>query len=210
MTFDLKKQETFLAKGKRGHVYLTTWKRRKAVVKRLSPASPSPGALKHEAMFLEKANALGIGPKLYSAQNDGIVMEYVEGERILNFFKDPSHSSQDIVQICKAILLQCHTLDRNAINKMELTNPYKHIIIRRKGKEWEPVMIDFERCHMTKKPKNVTQFLQFLTSGVAKHAFGGKISFDKDIFWALAREYKNGQDDAAFSRILQQVSSHRI
>jgi len=38
-------------------------------------------------------------------------------------------------------------------------HPWKHIIIGKKV-----VLIDFERMHVTKDPKNVSQFCQFVTS----------------------------------------------
>ena len=60
----------------------------------------------------------------------------------------------------KKVLLQCHELDRIGVDKEEMHRPFKHILV----KNDKPVLIDFERAHMTKKPKNVTQFIQYLIS----------------------------------------------
>ena len=194
--------ETFLAKGKRGAVFLTSWKGKKAVVKRLNSASARSETLRYEARFLRIANDLGLGPKLYAVQKDGIMMELIEGERILDFFANPAHRAQDAKQACKDVLLQCRILDKRGLNKMELTNPYKHIIVRRKNSSWEPVMIDFERCHETQKPKNVTQFIQFLSSGLVRHALTGKIAFDQEKLWELASDYKKDFSQKQFRKIL--------
>jgi len=65
-------------------------------------------------------------------------------------------------KIIKNILEQCRIMDKLKINKKEFHKPIKHIIVYKN----KPVMIDFERCYYAEKPKNVTQFCQFISSGV--------------------------------------------
>ena len=57
------------------------------------------------------------------------------------------------------ILQKLELMDRLKFNKFELTNPYKHIIIK---EGLEPVMIDFERAKYTSRPKNVNQFTEYV------------------------------------------------
>lgn len=177
-------QDVFFAKGKRSKVYLTTYNNVKAVKKVADPRFVSNS--RNEAYWLLVLNKRKIGPKLFCFGNDFIVMEFVEGQRILDFFE--SADKKSILKVVDDVLEQCKKLDDFQVDKKELTNPYKHIIVR-KGK---PIMIDFERCRSTPTPKNVTQFVQFLTSGRVSAIFLEKgIVIDKDKLRSFAKRYKN-------------------
>jgi len=79
-------------------------------------------------------------------------------------------------------------LDKLGVNKEEMHHPYKHVLITKKQK---PVLLDFERCHLSEKPKNVTQFCQCVASEYMKHTFlkkGIKVSRQKMI--KAAEHYK--------------------
>jgi len=60
-------------------------------------------------------------------------------------------------KVFSEILKQCKTLDELKINKEEMHKPLKNIIIKNN----KPILIDFERCHYTLRPKNLNQFKQF-------------------------------------------------
>ena len=67
-------------------------------------------------------------------------------------------------------------------------HPVKHIII---GKNRKPVLIDFERCRKTEKPKNVTQFCQFLIGNLVRELLSKKgIAIDKNKITGFARNYR--------------------
>jgi putative serine/threonine protein kinase len=214
--------EKYFAKGKRGMVYLAKWKGKTVIVKRANPSSLTVEGLmvSKEAEFLRIANKHNIGPRLYYATSNEIGMEYIKGDRILDFLAKAD--AKQIKTIINKTLQQCRSMDELGINKRELTNPYKHIIIRKKRIQGsgmvalEPVMIDFERCQYTQKPKNVTQFLQFLGSGLVVNALsinrlynkkGFKLSVKPDYFWLIAKEYKNNQTTQSFNRILKAVET---
>jgi len=73
------------------------------------------------------------------------------------------------------------------VNKFEMHHPTKHILIKAgKPSRKTVVMIDFERCRWTEKPKNVTQFVQFL---LRYEPYAGK-QVDN-----LLRQYKIRQDE---------------
>ncbi|KAI9916441.1 hypothetical protein PsorP6_017859 [Peronosclerospora sorghi] len=55
-------------------------------------------------------------------------------------------------------------MDLMRVNKEEMTHPHRHIIVHRSHGKWRCTFIDFERCSSTKKPKNVTQLCQFLST----------------------------------------------
>jgi putative serine/threonine protein kinase len=175
--------DVFFAKGKRSRVYLTCYEGERAV--RKVADSRFVSNIRNEAYWHLVLNKKGIGPKLYCFGNDFIVTELIDGERILEFFE--SADKKSILKVVNDVLKQCRKLDILQVDKKELTNPYKHIIVR-KGK---PVMIDFERCKSTPTPKNVTQFIQFLTSGRVMGIFSKKgITIDKERLRSFARTYK--------------------
>ncbi|MBU0666177.1 MAG: hypothetical protein ABIC91_08860 [Nanoarchaeota archaeon] len=192
-----------LAKGKRGQVYVykSSVDGKEVCVKELNPESKATNVLANEATFLKIVNEYGIGPRLLGADKDKVFMEFVQGERILDFFERENKTG--IVKVVKNVLEQAHTLDDIGINKLELTNPYKHIIVQDK----KPVMIDFERCKRTTKPKNVTQIVQFLTSGRVKRILKEKsIDWDKEELLALVKDYKNGYSDEKFKELKKKIN----
>lgn len=149
-------------KGKRGVIFKAKYRDLPVVVKIPRPDSDAPNTPALEARYLEKANSVGVGPKLYFFSDDFVVMEFIDGILIGDFFKNDSIESEKFIQVIKLIFDQLILLDKLGINKFELTNPYKHIIVK---KDFDPVLIDFERARHTVRPKNVTQFAEYLTSG---------------------------------------------
>lgn len=197
------KDKEFLAKGKRGHVY--TYKSsvdgKEVCVKELNPTTEAENVIHNEAKFLKLANEVGVGPKLFKEESDKVIMEFVQGERILDFLERAPKTG--IVKVIKDSLNQARKLDEIGINKYELTNPYKHIIVQYE----KPVMIDFERCKEVKKPKNVTQLVQFITSGKVKRILKEKnIDLDTEELRELAKKYKEKYEKKLFKEIKDSVA----
>lgn len=171
--------EFSLSKGKRGTVSLSTWKGKPCVIKRKHPGVAS-AVIAKEAAFLALLNKYGIGPKLYAHDEARVLMEYVDGVPI---GKIDLHEKPWVI---RSVLRQCRVMDTLGINKFEMTNPHKHIIV--KGRR--AVLIDFERCIHAPRPKNVTQFCEFLRRrGYAADA-------------TLLRAYKQTYDERVFKQLL--------
>lgn len=184
----------FLAKGKRGIVY----KEKNEVVKCPHPKSHAINNLKIESEFLKKLNKKNIGPKFIRFANNNLHMEYIDGERILDYLAH--NQKKEILSVIKNVLEQCYILDNLKINKKEMTNPYKHIIVQ-KGK---PILIDFERCRYSEKPHNVTQFLQFLVSQkMLLILHKKKINLEKNAVKSLGEEYTHSKNLSNILKILQ-------
>ena len=149
------------AKGKRGVVFKAIYEGNVVAVKVLLDSSDAKNAIFLESTYLKKVNVLSIGPRLIDFSEDYVIMEFVDGIPIGVFLQKDDLSSETLISIFKNIFNQLLILDKNGINKYELTNPYKHILIR---SDLSIVLIDFERARFSEKVKNITQFSQYLIS----------------------------------------------
>ncbi len=168
----------FLAKGKRSNVYVGRLNKKMVAVKVSKRA-------KIEARWLRLLNKKGIGPKLIKVERDRMIYDFIGGKRIGDCLKNKNSK-----KIIKKVLRQCRILDKLKINKKELTNPYKHILINKD----KVVMIDFERCHKVKKGKNVTQFCEYLMRN--------KVIARKKLT-PLLKKYKENQTEINFEKVLK-------
>src|SRR3989338_2144159 len=163
----------YLAKGKRGRIYVEGG----VALKKSSPAR-----VKNESKWLKILNKRSIGPKLIEVKKDYFKYIFIRGDFILDYFRvnNPGHVILDVLK-------QCRILDKLKINKLEMHNPHKHIIIENN----KPFLIDFERAYESKNPKNVTQFCQFLMSNAVKEVIKYKINRKGLI--KLLKQYKKNQ-----------------
>ncbi len=142
----------YLASGKHSTVLEGKYKNKPAIIK--------IGKVKDisiEALFLEKLQTQSFVPKLFFKSETYVAREKFEGVLIEKFLK--TSNKDDIEIVLNQILQITQKMDKLGINKFEMTNPYKHIYIE---KGLKVKMIDFERCLFTEKPKNTTQFFQYL------------------------------------------------
>lgn len=173
----------YLSQGKRSFVYLVEYNHKKAVVKVKKP-STIPNVVSDECFWLSIVNKFSIGPNLLKCSKTYLIMNFVDGETFYDFIK---HANQKSIKfVLKSVAEQMIILDSAGIVKEEMNHPKKHIIVSDK----EPVLIDFERSHFSNKPKNFTQFIQFLTSKSVANILSIKFSFDKAKLRALASAYK--------------------
>ncbi len=183
--------------GKRGVISTSEFEGRKYVVKEKRLDSDSLNGIKNEFVFNKKLNELGIGPKVYfyDEEKDFLIRDFVEGEALSSFFE-----RSDLIEIKKVvsnILDQCRVMDLNNVNKFEMTNPYKDILVAEK-----PYIIDFERCRFSRKPKNVTQFLQYLTRPRNLDLFNKKgLYLEKSKIIELGEKYKEIYEEEKFEEL---------
>jgi len=191
----------FFAKGKRGELFTGKYKGVKVVIKRKSKSSEAVGRISNEYNWLKKLNKKGIGPKVIGFFDGKLVYRYVDGvflpEFVVNSVK------RDIKKLLKDVFVQCFEMDRMNVDKEEMHNPYKHIVVTTRKKV---VLLDFERCHFVRKCKNVTQFCQYLISA----KFGGMLKkkgfkIDRRKMISAAKKYKREMDKKSFDCILKLV-----
>lgn len=170
------------AKGKRSLVY----KEGNAIWKIERPDSDAQNRMENEAYWLHILNDYHIGPKIMQQKENKVEMEYIDGVPIVEWAKDKSKKEK--ITVLKDLLMQCRTLDKIKVNKYEMHHPLKHALVRKK----KIVLVDFERCKRTEKPKNVTQVCQF----IARY-------FHCPTIVAKAKRYKETYGEKEFQEIVR-------
>jgi predicted Ser/Thr protein kinase len=202
----------FLTKGKRGLINTSIDENgKKYCIKEKNPVSEANNRIFLEYENNKKLNEIGVGPKVhfYHDEKDFLVRDFVHGETIFEFI-DKNKTSENINKKIKTLLLnildQCRRMDEIKINKLEMTNPHKDIIVDYKTNN--PIIIDFERCKFVARPKNVTQFCQFITKGNMKHTLEElKISLNKENIMHLAETYKKSQNKENYDKIREEIAN---
>ncbi|MFT4343387.1 MAG: methyltransferase domain-containing protein [Candidatus Woesearchaeota archaeon] len=187
----------FYSKGKRGMVYQGTFKGKKSAIKVLHPKTHAFASIRREGDNLQKANALGIGPQLYYADDLVVIMAFIEGETIIPYIEKQKKKPAKIYAVLKNILLQLSTLDKKGLKKHEMVRPLKHIIVR----DDVPIMIDFERMSHTQKPGNVSQYMQFLGGD----RFATIIGLSRSEGTKLTKEYMKTLDTKPILKKLKEL-----
>ena len=184
------------ARGHRGLLYKANLKKKEVVIKIKKPESKAKGRIANETKWIKILNKHKIGPKLLFSGKGYFAYEFVKGNFILDFIE--KNNKKDVIKTIKNIFNQLYIMDKLKVDKEEMHHPLKHVIIDKK-----PVLIDFERCRITKKPKNVTQFCQFLMSGSTEILLKQKsIKLNKDKIINLAKIYKKEQTKENLNKIL--------
>lgn len=193
------KDLAYFSHGKRGIIFTGTFKGKKVAIKAKLPESKAMGRIEHEAKALGLMNKKKIGPTLIKTGKDFFVYRFVAGE----FFPAWAEKAKkkELVNCIKDIFKQCYEMDIMGVDKEEMHHPYKHIVVDKKGK---PVMLDFERLHHTLKPKNVTQFVQYLTSSLLTPILQKKgIKIDKKKARIAAAQYKKTKQFQELLRLVR-------
>jgi len=197
----------FFAKGKRGYIYTGMLGRTKVAIKKESPSTRSPGTIRNEAEKLRILNKHGIGPKLLKKGKDYIVYRFIKGIPIRDFMGNGKTSKSQLKKVLMDALRKCFAMDKLGLNKEEMTNPYKHIIVDASGKSKanpKVQLIDFERCRKTLKPGNVTQFSQYIMSN--KQLLDRKgFRIDKAKIIEACKEYRKKMSKHNFEGIARKI-----
>lgn len=191
----------YFTKGHRGVLFTGLYGRKKIVIKAKLAQSKAIGRIQNEINYLKVLNKKKIGPKLLFHDKDYFAYEFIAG----NFIADHLEkiNKKDIKKIIRNIFNQCFIMDKLMIDKEEMHHPYKHIIVDKKGKA---TLLDFERCRKTKKPKNVTQFCDYISSKYLSSILEKKkIKVSKKKMISLAKRYKKEQSKGNLDRIINNI-----
>jgi putative serine/threonine protein kinase len=120
----------------------------------------------HEAEMLQKANAIGVGPKFIAASNNFLLSQLVDGDLLEDWLQTPKEKAL-IRKVLVDILEQCWSLDEAGLDHGELSKAPKHLLVDKMDK---PFIVDFETASTLRKVINVTSVCQFLFMGNSRAA----------------------------------------
>lgn len=159
-------------------------------------------SLHHEAQMLAKANAVGVGPRLMGVSKNFLLMQYIEGKKLLDWLS--MHKEKKAFHmVLTDILEQCWRLDSIGLDHGELSNAPKHLIVDMHAKPW---IVDFETASLNRKPANVTSVCQFLftsNSTVARAVAEVYGERNREKIIEALRRYKKERTLENFKRIVQ-------
>jgi len=201
------KNITYFTKGHRGLLYIGDYKKKRVVIKTERKDSKAVGRIENEVNYLKILNQKGIGPKLYfhDKKLTYFVYEYIDGWFFPIFLEHSTKKNKNLIKkIIKNVFIQCFRMDKLKINKEEMHHPYKHIIIETKTKK--PILVDFERCHKSKEPVNVTQFSSYVISDFIRNLLKERgIKVDREKVIAAAKKYKKKISKVNLDKIIALV-----
>jgi putative serine/threonine protein kinase len=191
-----------LGKGYVGVVVLAK-KRNNLVALKIRRLDSQRSEMQSEAKLLKLANTVNVGPKLYDASKNFLVMEYLEGDKIGNWIQSlkGSGSSKKLKLIVRIILEDCYRLDQMGFDHGELSSISKHVIV---GK-LRTTLIDFESSSVNRRASNVTSITQaiFIGSGIAKKVQRIYKIPPKEKIINVLRAYKQEQTRRSFDNIVK-------
>jgi len=204
---------SYFTHGKRGDIFtgmmdksilikshFATKKVVKVAIKVKREASLAEGRIQNEIHWLKKLNKENIGPKLLFYGDNFLAYEFVEGEFILDWIHN--NKKEDIKKVLSNLLQQCFILDELKVNKEEMHHPLKHIVINTLQ---QPTLLDFERCTLTEKPHNVTQFVECICR-MKKELQEKGFSIDVVAFRTLANNYKKEISKKNFEMVIKELA----
>ena len=153
----------------------------------------------NEGKLLKAANKIDVGPKFIKNSKNFLIMEYIEGEKIIDWAKKPETKSEEIRLVLNNVLRECYLLDSIGLDHGELSTIDKHVIV---GKN-KNTIIDFESSSTNRKSSNVTGATQgiLIGTGLAK-IIQRKIKLPtKEIIINLIRQYKKNPTLENFEKI---------
>ncbi len=120
--------------------------------------------MQHEAEMLDRANDVGVGPKLLGVTENFLLMEFIEGTRLPKWIETLKgrRTKTSIHKVLHDVLEQCWRLDRTGLDHGELSHAPKHIIVSANN---TPYIVDFETASINRKVSNVTSICQYLFIG---------------------------------------------
>jgi putative serine/threonine protein kinase len=190
-----------LGKGCVGIVVLARRDRRRVALK-VRRVDADRFGMQHEARMLERANSVGVGPKLLGASEDFLVMQFVEGD-LFPTWLEKMRVKVRAKEVLREILQQCWRLDEAGLDHGELSHAPKHLIV---DKRCTPFIVDFESASLDRRPANVTSVCQFLfISGIAEQVGERLGKLDRERIIDALKLYKKDNNRESFERLLSAV-----
>jgi len=149
-----------IGKGHSSHIFLVKDSKGKKLVAKVERSDSTRfNMAEREAENLEKANKLGVGPKLkgFDLKKRIILMEYIQGPCFSKWlFSGPNKAV--LKRFIKELQKQVLALDKAGLDHGQLAGRGKNILVRKD----KPVIIDFEKASCQRKCHNFNAIEAFL------------------------------------------------
>ena len=159
--------------------------------------------MKNESVLLKLVNSVNVGPKMFVASKNFLVMEYLEGIKIIEWVNTlkGKGSSKKLKSTIRDVLEDCYKLDQMGFDHGELSNITKHVIV---GKT-KSTIIDFESSSTKRRPSNITSITQaiFIGSGIAKKVQKIYKNPSKVKIIKALKQYKQEKTKESFENLLK-------
>ena len=156
----------------------------------------------HEAEMLQKANAIGVGPKFIAVSANFLLSQLIDGDLLEDWLQ--THKDKPLIRkVLVDILEQCWRLDEAGLDHGELSKAPKHLLVDRDN---NPFIVDFETASIVRKVINVTSVCQFLFMGNSRAAkmldevFGKKNRLE---LIAALKNFKKNTNRKSFEGLLE-------
>jgi len=197
-----------LGKGYVGVVVLSN-QGKKTVALKIRRIDSSRSEMQGEAKLLRLANEVDVGPKLLDYSKNFIIMEYLEGKKIIDWIRDlkGKGSAAKLRTTIRKVLEDCYNLDKIRLDHGELSHIHKHVIVGEKT-----CIIDFESASVNRRTSNVTSATQsiFIGSGIASLVKKIIKEPNRKKLIASLKKYKNDQSRENFEDVLQVLGLHKV
>lgn len=129
------------------------------VLKEVREKSPRKDLAEREGRMLLLANSVGVGPRVKEVnfEENFVAMEYIKGEKFLDFVMSEEFDKatpKQIYNLIKEIFRQLLLLDKINLSHNQLQIG-KNILVKKEKENFVPVIIDFEKS--TIKEENHTK-----------------------------------------------------
>ena len=188
-----------LGKGYVGMVILAKKSGNNVALKIRRADSPRKN-MSDEARLLKIANKINIGPKFIKNSKNFLIMEFIDGEKIIDWAKKSKTKSKQLCPVITNVLRECYLLDNVGLDHGELSTIDKHVIV---GKNRNTI-IDFESSSTKRVSSNVSAATQaiFIGTGLAK-IIRKKIQVPRrDKIIRLVRNYKKLRTQESFDDLV--------
>lgn len=189
-----------LGKGSVGLVTLVK-SRKKYFVLKIRRTDANRPNMYDEVVYQSAANSMGIGPFLVNFSENFILMEFVRGFNIVDWYGSNKTANDRILKCAATILNQCFVLDCLKLDHGQLNRLDRHIKVSEEGK---PTILDFESSSTGRRASNVTSVCQSIfLHGPIFSRLKGSIEKDRELIMKCIRDYKRDMNYEKFEKILR-------
>ncbi|MCL7389035.1 MAG: hypothetical protein LZ172_05560 [Thaumarchaeota archaeon] len=192
----------FIGKGYRGVILKARWKN-KIVAGKILRIDSGISTLVREAEMMKMANSTFVGPLLFDYSEHVILMEYIQGVDLDRWLNNISHNDVYLLKVVlESVLVQTRRLDCISLDHGELSNARRHVIVR---EDLHPIILDFGKARISRKPKNVTSIVSYLIHGPHHNKILSMLEV-KDFPILVLKNYKENPCEENFKKILRELN----